>query len=79
MTSIRRSRHATPKNWVGKCTACKIWRSKEHTIIDQKTQKRYCLFDGAVIQQGCGYCNRTGKDNGTECIKCNGSGMEMIR
>ena len=75
MTSVRHSRHTTPKDWVGRCTQCKIWRSKEHTVIDQVSQKRFCLFDGAVIQEACGYCNRSGKDGRDKCLKCNGSGM----
>lgn len=75
MSVIRRSRNSQPADWVGKCTKCGMWRTREHTIVNRTRGERYCIFDGGLIHEGCGYCNRTGKINGKPCIKCNGIGM----
>ena len=75
----KKSRNSTPDEWVGKCTQCGMWRTREHTIVNRLTSERFCIFDGALIQQGCATCNRTGKDEDGECIKCNGVGMLPTR
>lgn len=77
--TTKKSNGSKPSDWVGKCSKCGTWRSREHTIIDQKTQTRYCVFDGAVIHPICEYCNRTGlvgKYRGLKsCLNCGGTGM----
>ena len=79
MSRVRKSRSSKPDDWVGKCTQCGMWRTKEHTIVNRLTSDRFCIFDGAIIQQGCSECNRTGKIEGIECVKCNGTGMLPIK
>ena len=83
--TVRKSNNSKPSDWVGKCNTCEIWRTREHTIIDQKTQRRYCVFDGGLIHKACEKCNRSGRSRGNfrkrglglmNCLHCGGTGMQ---
>ena len=72
MTYANSSANSRPKDWVGKCTQCNLWRTTDHTIINRISGARFCMFDGAPIHLKCTSCQNEDKK---ECSHCGGTGM----